>query len=127
MPHLHWETDRQREKSTLEIEHFTESWKDKTKNGSVEKSEAPFQKSSPPRPAQPRREKEISTSTSGPNTLRQMIRTVSRRQAVMNLYPHPIPDVKNKTTVACANGYHFFERKSTSAKTAKVGVPPNKD
>jgi hypothetical protein len=61
MPHLHWETDRQREEFTLEIQHFTESWKnnikteEEDKKGRVEKGEAAFRKSSPPRPAQPSR------------------------------------------------------------------------
>jgi hypothetical protein len=87
MPHLHWETDRQREKFAFKIEHFTESWKDDMKTeeedkkwkSREERSSLPKAQSATPRPAQPRREKEISRSTTRPNALRQMTRTVSRR------------------------------------------------
>jgi hypothetical protein len=37
MPYLHWETDRQREKFAIEIEHITESWKDENKAKEEEK------------------------------------------------------------------------------------------
>jgi hypothetical protein len=122
MPYLHWETDRQREKFALEIEHFTESKKDErkaeeeVKRGNDVKNEAVFQKFSLPSLAQSRKEMEISRSTSRPEALGQITKTVSRRQAVMDFHPYPISLVKNRTKVACANGCQAFERRVSQSE-----------